>query len=252
MRDPVDLAGPVAEPFALGANGVHLWYLFPGAADDPARDARCRSIMSEEERVREGRFAFPRDRLMFRLTRAFVRRVLSRYAPMPCSRWHFTANAHGRPEISPGQDADGLEFNVSHTAGLIGCAVARRRRIGLDVENRHRPVDPEHYGDFLSPAELRDLHTLPEDVRLGGFYTQWTLKEAFLKALGIGLAVPPTGFTIRLDGSGRPEFDYAPGGAGNGTGWRLFRLRPGPGHCGALAVEERTAPARLTEFRARI
>jgi 4'-phosphopantetheinyl transferase len=252
MSDPVDLTVPGAPPFALGAGEVHLWYLFSGAQDDPERDSRCRAIMSKDELEREARFAFPRDQLTFRLTRALVRRVLSRYAPVPCAQWRFTTNLHGRPEIDPQFDTDGLDFNVSHTAGLIGCAVARQRRIGFDVENRNRPIDLDHYDDYLAPSELRDLLSLRAGARHEAFYAQWTLKEAYLKATGIGLALSPTDFAIGKDRSGQLRIDHAPDGAETGLDWHLFKLYPSREHSGGLAVEMRAAPVRLSERMALI
>ena len=83
-----------------------------------------RPLLSRDEHDRMQRLIFERDRMAFLMTRALARRMLSRYAPVAPADWQFITNAHGRPEISvrPAGTPD-LRFNISHTTGLIACAV---------------------------------------------------------------------------------------------------------------------------------
>ncbi len=101
---------------------------------------------------------FERDRRAFLLTRALVRTTLSRYAAVGPADWTFVANVHGRPEIldRPAGVPD-LRFNMSHTDGLIACAVTIGREVGVDVEHIDRRLTHDVAGRFFAPAEVSDL-----------------------------------------------------------------------------------------------
>ena len=96
------------------------------------------------------RLVFDRDRRAFLMTRALVRTTLSRYAPVAPADWRFITNAHGRPEIldRPAGVPD-LRFNISHTDGLIACAVTIGREVGVDVEHIGRHLTHDVAGRHL-------------------------------------------------------------------------------------------------------
>ena len=89
-----------------------------------------------------------------------------------------------------------LEFNLSHTEGMILCAVTAGYPIGVDIEDTTRPAEFLPLARrFFHPAEIALLENLPTDQLPRAFYRLWTLKEAYLKAVGAGL-------TGRLDAFG--------------------------------------------------
>ncbi|MCK6551033.1 4'-phosphopantetheinyl transferase superfamily protein, partial [Myxococcota bacterium] len=104
----------------------------------------------------------------------------------------------GRPFLAAPR---GLDLSVAHTDGLVVCAVARGATIGVDVEARARPAKLELAATFFSPAEQVALAALPAVEQPARFRVLWTLKEAFVKALGLGLAVPLDQFTFTHDGA---------------------------------------------------
>jgi len=87
---------------------------------------------------------------------------------------------HGKPFV-PGHE---VRFNLSHSGALTVCAFARGREVGIDVERENRKVEPLKLAQrFFAPDEA-------EAVRNGGrevFFRLWTRKEAYLKALGLGI-----------------------------------------------------------------
>src|SRR4029453_1384894 len=100
-----------------------------------------RDLITPDENERMVRFVFERDRRQFLITRALVRTMLSRYAEVAPRDWRFVTNQFGRPEVldRPAHVPD-LRFNLSHTDGLIACAVTVGREVGVDVENITRQV----------------------------------------------------------------------------------------------------------------
>lgn len=228
---------------------VHLW-LFVGPEDaGPAHAERCAALLSSDETVRMQRYRFPSDRLRYLFAHALVRTTLSHYLPStPPAGWRFVANRHGRPEIAPGMAEIPLRFSLSHTQGLVACAVALGRDVGVDVEHLQPPVfDLGVASQPFAPIEVRGLTAQPEGVRRERFFSLWTLKEAYIKARGLGLALPLDQFAFDLDrpaheppeGHGlRVQFD--PRLDDDADRWHFEQLHPTALHILALAA--RRAP----------
>ncbi len=155
------------------------------------------ALLTDDERTKRDRFHFEKDQHSCLVTRALVRTVLSRYENIAPKDWRFLTNDHGRPEIAEPESARSLKFNLSHTNGLIACIVAREREIGVDVEDRERSgrlLDVAHR--FFSTVEVAALRKLPEKEQLDRFFLYWTLKESYIKARGMGLAIPLSHFSF--------------------------------------------------------
>lgn len=222
---------------ALDPDEVHVWYAFTDEVRGADAIAACDALLSAEERARRDRFVFDRDRHVFRVSWALVRRTLSRYAPVDPAAWTFERNAHGKPEIAAGLPAAGLRFNLSHTAGLAACAVHRRRDVGVDVETLRRESATREIAErSFAPDEVAALERLPEERRREAFFDYWTLKEAYIKAVGVGISLGLQRFAFDLAGPGTPRVRFAPDLHDDPEGWQFAQDRPGPDHRAAVAV----------------
>jgi 4'-phosphopantetheinyl transferase len=232
----------------LPLNAVHVDLLETANADALARLPACRPLLSPDEADRMARFVFDRDRRAFLLTRALVRTMLSRYAPVRPSEWKFIANAHGRPEIldRPVGVPD-LRFNISHTDGLIACAVTIGREVGVDVENITRPLHHDVAGRYFAPQEVNDLRRLPHAEQARVFFDYWTLKESYIKARGFGLALPLGDFAFTLNPPHPPTIAFEPSLDDDPATWQFMQAWITPAHRFALAVRRDGAdlPVRL-------
>jgi 4'-phosphopantetheinyl transferase len=196
-----------------------------------------KALLSKDEQDRMARLVFDRDRRAFLITRALVRTMLSRYAGVAPADWRFIANVHGRPEIldrPPG--APDLRFNISHTDGLIACAVTIGREVGVDVEHINRHLTHDVAGRFFAPNEVTDLRTLPDEDQRRVFFDYWTLKEAYIKARGFGLALPLGDFAFKLRPPGPPEITFEPSLEDDPSTWQFMQDWPTPQHRLGLAV----------------
>lgn len=234
----------------LPFNAVHVDLLQTADADALARLDAYRGLLSPGERERMNRFVFDKDRQAFVMTRALVRTMLSRYAPVRPADWTFIANAHGRPEIldRPAGVPD-LRFNISHTDGLIACAVTIGREVGIDVEHIRRPLTHDVAGRFFAPSEVSDLRRLPADQQPVVFFDYWTLKEAYIKARGFGLALPLADFAFTLNPPHPPTIRFEPTLDDDPGSWQFTQAWITPVHRFALAVRRDGAdlPVRLRE-----
>lgn len=169
-----------------------IWVGLVAEFDDERLSQAFHTILSDQERARTERYRHQRDRQLHLLARLMCRSVLSRYQPevLP-QQWQFQAGPHGKPElIGPKCNPGGaLHFNLSHTEGVVVLAVSRDGEIGIDVERTDRPID--HTGlarRYFARVEAEAVENCPPAERGALFYRIWTLKEAYVKAVGKGLA----------------------------------------------------------------
>ncbi len=195
------------------------------------------AVLDEHERERAGRFVFAADRERFVVSHALVRRALSRLADVRPEAWRFVAQAFGKPTIDATQLEETLAFNMAHTDGLVACAVARHE-VGIDVESVERRIQPlEIASQFFSHRELLCLRECPEALRPLRFIELWTLKEAYVKALGTGLSQPFHTFSFAVN-AGSIQFD-APDN--DGSTWTFALMAPSELHRLAVAVRSATS-----------
>src|SRR5262249_11288750 len=123
---------------ALASGEVHVWWMRTEAATDPSLLRAYEEMLSPLERERHARYRFEAGRHEYLLTRALARTCLSRYVPVEPAAWAFDANRWGRPEILTPALGPPLRFNLTNTRGLVACAVAVDREVGIDVEDTSR------------------------------------------------------------------------------------------------------------------
>jgi 4'-phosphopantetheinyl transferase len=203
------------------------------------RDAvrRCFRLLAATERARCARFRIAGARHEYLVAHALLRFTLSRYAGVDPSHWMFSTTARGRPEIAVPRGLR-LRFNLSHTSRQVACAVTRERSIGIDVEDIARPLDHAAIAHrFFSSGEVHALRAIPSATRVQRFFELWTLKEAYLKARGIGLSLPLDRFSFETSGP-RPVMTILDPALHDEAGrWQFAILQPTPRHVLAVAVE---------------
>ena len=153
----------------------------------PDREARALALLDDGERARWSEFRYPGPRRRFALCRAALRTILADQLGCPAGRVSFGTADLGKPYCLLGNEPAPVSFNVSHSGshGLI--AFASEGRVGVDVEERlHRRYLDGLIETVLSRAERSEIQGLPQDLRLDSFLRFWTIKEAIIKAIGLG------------------------------------------------------------------
>jgi len=230
----------------LAERELRAYYAFTAAVADPERADRCRALLAAEEREREQRFRFVEDRQSYLLAHALVRSVLGQLCGAEPAALRFEAGPHGRPELCWPERAPRLRFNLSHTRGLVACAVALERDVGIDVEHIDRRVDIDQVArSVFSDAERSALGRLAQERRRLRFFELWTLKEAYIKAVGKGLALPLRAITLDLDSPRAPRIAFDAPLDDSPDAWWLDVRRQGPAHVLAMALK-RSDPSPIT------
>jgi 4'-phosphopantetheinyl transferase len=262
--------GRRASTVTNGRPAIDVWYLAPEDPDNAALVAACEAVLAPDELARANRFRFPQDRASYVAAHGMLRFALSRHmaAVLP-EAWSFSAGEHGKPEIAGEHAHRGIRFSISHTRGFAVCAVTRGSQrgesppsngaagrfraeprpgprdgsssgrphglaLGVDVEAHTRDVTPEVAHRYFSRAERDALFALAEADRPSRSMELWTLKEAFVKAIGLGLTCPIDQVIVRELGV-RPRLDL-PSFLGEAPAAWQFGSWLVEGHRVALAV----------------
>lgn len=161
--------------------GLTVWQLSLDL-EAPVADEDYR-LLSQAEWQRACRLRHHADVVRAVATRAALRRLLSAQTGIAPEKLVFSENAYGKPLL---KSAHGLAFNVSHAGGYALIALAACGQVGVDIE-RCRPEAElaSLSGLVLSPSE-RGYHDSGRSAL--PFIERWVVKEAVLKALGLGIA----------------------------------------------------------------
>ena len=215
----------------IADNEIHVW-LEEVDQSDPQKDSIGAEILSADELERAARYRFPSDRRLFRFAHTFLRQTLGKYLNANPAKLQFTIGDHGRPELA------GLElrFNLTHTKGLVGCIVTRSMDCGVDAEAIDRRADHELLSrKVFTETEQAAFLAAPASERYVRFFQMWTLKEAYIKARGLGMALPLREISFDLTAA-EPTASFGPNVGDTGNDWRYWSGKATERHVYGVAV----------------
>ena len=216
----------------------HVWLINPDILTSDTKLEACRAVLSDDESERQQRFHFAADRHRYLVSHALVRRVLSHYEDIAPADWEFSSGEFGKPEIAnPGVAA--LRFNLTHTPQLTACIVTLSHDCGIDTEQ----LNPRHKLDgvakrMFSEAEHMELQQYSGQNYLEHFYRCWTLREAYVKARGIGISFPTRKLKFTLKGKSGASVVFDPDIDDQADAWQFQFVDSGDDHITAVAVRD--------------
>ena len=181
---------------ALDDGVVHLVSArVPAPGQDPRRDW---TLLSAPEADRARRFRFDERRNQWVAARALLKRLLALYADCEPGAVRLGFGEIGKPFLrEPGA---GISFNYTDSGGRVIYAFSRGIELGVDLEVLPRRTNYEGIASRkLTPAERDVFESLPEDARELAILASWTRKEAYGKALGVGIRYPMNEVTLCED-----------------------------------------------------
>lgn len=218
-------------------NQAHVWLLVTGQIRDPDVLSEYYSLLSVEELARYQRFRFDKDKHHFLVSHALLRKVLSNYADVLPQQWQFDMNEHGKPELAVIHAMSWLRFNLSHTEGLVACVITDSVDCGVDVENQTRSCDYRGIGSRMFSAEENSrLVKLVNEQQAEYFFNLWTLKEAYVKARGLGLSLPTSKINFTIENPENISASFDPWLEDDGQDWQFTLHRPTRSHVLATAI----------------
>lgn len=211
--------------------------LFPLVIPVAERDELAR-VLSIDEQERGARFMSKAHGEHFVVAHGRLRKVLGSALRLAPEAIEFAPGPHGKPELCGAAAAAGLRFNLSHSGGLGLIGWSWRREIGVDVEVWRTTRDQAALVHrYFSAMENAAWEALPPNQRLEGFFNLWTRKEAYVKALGRGLALPLNSFDVSLENGPGARLLRTEGPAADGRKWCLASPVMEPGLSVAVVLE---------------
>ena len=219
----------------LDLGEIHVWRVSLAQTESCLQSLQ--QTLSTDERTKADRFRFPKDRSQFIVSRGALRAILSRYLNISSHILRFDYNPYGKPSLIVTQGGNTLRFNLSHSQGMALIAITKNRDIGVDIEG----INPnfsclEIAEKFFSPLENSVLRSLPEHLQATAFFTCWTRKEAYIKAVGKGLSIPLNQFDVSLAPGEPAALLNVEENPEEASKWSLIELFPSSDMVAAVAV----------------
>lgn len=227
---------PCCREVRFAESDVHLWRV---SLDRPESELpRWMSLLSDDERRRAERYRIAAPRRQFITARSALRRILAMGLGVSPMEIGFEYGPHGKPLLREPTFARDVQFNVSHSGELALIAVARRRRLGVDLERirselRFLPLAQR----FFSPREVQELQRVSAEQQREAFFHCWTRKESYIKAEERGLSLPLDRFDVSLQPEAPACLLQCLDDPHAAARWSMVALDPAPGYVGALIAE---------------
>jgi 4'-phosphopantetheinyl transferase len=200
--------------------------------------AQCRALLAEKELERAARFLNPADAEGFVLCRGLLRRILAGCLETEPAALRFGCSGSGKPFL----EGRPIEFNVSHSRDRLLIAVTAGRAVGVDIEFRRNRLNmPAIAERWFAPEEQAFFQGLENPA--DGFFEIWARKEAYVKALGVGIYKELSAFAVPTGGQeGFPII-------GKDGRWFFQTLEIAPDYAAAVVSEAPPVPVNLRELK---
>ncbi|NCO76739.1 MAG: 4'-phosphopantetheinyl transferase superfamily protein [Cyanobacteria bacterium] len=169
----------------LKDNDVHIWMI--NIDNYREKINKFRDILSLDELEKANRFSLDKLKDSYQINRGYLRIILGNYLNIKPEEICFSYNQKGKPLLK-GEIINKINFNLSHKNNYTVYALSKNN-IGIDLEQINDKVAIENIARrFFCQCEFNYLNNLPKREKPEYFFKLWTIKEAYLKAIGEGLS----------------------------------------------------------------
>ncbi len=235
---------PAPKKLVLSRNEIHVWRAqldLPNVAKE-----RHLGLLSEDEMNRARSYRFSSDRERYSAGRAALRIILSRYVGISARQLRFEYNSYGKPSLCTDANYP-CQFNLSHSQNLALISITQQNAVGIDIERMKTGIDFTKIARrFFSTQEQNALVSLSQEEVPRAFYRCWTRKEAYIKAMGMGLSLPLESFSVSLEPDQPPIILH--GETDQTEAWSLYELVPAENYVAAVAISGTDYELRYFEW----
>ncbi len=221
---------------------LHIWQISLIQSRDTIETLA--NHLDENERAKAEKFRFETDRLNYVISHGARREILAKYLKCVPNAIKFKKNYYGKPFLR--ENKKKIYFNLSHSHEIALLAVAKKRRIGVDIEAIRTNFDVINIAEqFFSTPEIEILQSIPGNLRTKAFFDCWTRKEAFIKAVGRGLSYPLKEFSVAFSPFERAQLISLENIYIKPENWRIIELNIADNYAAAAAMESKKTKTKL-------
>ena len=215
----------------IAEDQIHVWVVDVRASE--LQCATMRSILDPLEIERASRIPHLPKRLSFVVAHGVLRCLLGRYLGCDPTAMELDHDPQGKPQLAC---PEGMQFNMARSGEWAAFAFSSKCTVGVDLEQEHPLPDlPNIIRRVLCAEEAAELMLLHESDREHGFYCCWTRKEAYSKAVGLGLLTAFDKFCVAIHPDQPARMIHIGSDAAAAAAWTIDDLPMPAGYAGALA-----------------
>jgi 4'-phosphopantetheinyl transferase len=234
----------------VATRSVDVWQI--DLAEPTSGIQHCRRLLSRDEVERADRFYFEKHRRRFTVARAAMRQTLAGYTNNAPQELVFSYGANGKPELSAPAEKSGVRFNLAHSSELALLAVTKGQSVGADLELVNLEFASQEIAErFFAAGEVNTLRTLSHSERGEAFFSCWTRKEAYIKALGEGLSIPLDSFEVAFGPGVVPALLRVDDHPREVSRWSMYDIQTEERYQAALVVEGKDHRLRYLQWDCR-
>lgn len=151
------------------------------------------NLISEERRQRILKFHYTKDKVHSLFAEIILRYVLCKQYGFRNEQIKFRYTDYGKPYLAAYKD---IHFNLSHSGSWVICVIGEVP-LGIDIE-RMKNKELDIAGRCFTKEERDFIFSQTLQNRVRTFYKLWTLKESYVKNVGMGLSIPFDSFSFRI------------------------------------------------------
>lgn len=221
----------------LPAHEIHIWHFTFNITESINT---YWYLLSKDEQDRALKFYFEKDQKTYIFSRGILRLILGQYIGISPKTINLKYSSYGKPFIDPLQNKNQLYFNISHTRQHILYAFTKNTEIGIDIEYLKSDIDYQSVAkNVFSTYEYQTITKAPLEKQCVLFYKIWTSKEAFLKAIGLGLSYPLSDFDVCVAENQTIKIRDIKYSSKEAKQWMLYSLTPCEGYISTVATKQK-------------
>ena len=210
---------------------IQIWIVLLNEWDSHLSELKA--LLSAEEIERAKRLKVRDKQEQSICSRGILRILLSSYLDNAPANIPIQTTQDGKPYL----ERSGLRFNVSHSGNRLLCGIARNFQIGIDIQQIYSIENIDTISrNYFSEGERNYLRSQPSDQLKDHFFSIWTAKEAYLKAIGSGFQESPIRISTLPDKFRKDFFLDDDGSKLKNRGWNIVSIEIDPEYKAAIAV----------------
>jgi 4'-phosphopantetheinyl transferase len=178
----------------LNTKNIHIWFFDLNLINQE----EALLLLSEDEKTRAFAYQFPLHQQRYIAARSLLRRLIGHYLSVSPALVCFGYHSTHKPYVLVPQTTS-LQFNLAHSHHKAVFAFSLNQAVGVDIEKIENHDHSALIKRFFSAEEQAAYAALPLDEKNIGFYRLWARNEALVKAIGKGLSIPLSSFSLSIN-----------------------------------------------------